>query len=344
MSTPPPPARVPAADRGSTTVTDRAVSRIAARSWAAGLPDSDAALPSASVVRTGRTATVTLGVTLPYAAGLAGTAERLRQHVAHTTATLTGLTVPPPEVRVRALTGCGPRGRLVPPRSGTDTHGDAHRPGTPGAEAHARPTDAPGTADTPAPPPELPPPPARRPWSPRRGTTLLVLCAGTAACAYLLAEGLARRTGHVLPGAPRPDVLHRVATTSLTDPAALVAGVTAVVLGLWLLGAAVLPGRRDRLPMTVRTAGTRAALDRSAIALLLRDEALAVPGVTSARVRVGRRRATVRARAGYGELADVEGQLSTTVSDALDALGVTRPPRPRVRLRAAPHRTEEAGA
>ncbi|CAM5234416.1 hypothetical protein GCM10010329_62200 [Streptomyces spiroverticillatus] len=331
-TTPPAPARLPAAERGSTTVTDRAVSRIAARAWAEELPRGDAALPSATVVRTGRTASVTLGVTLPYAADLAGTAERLRQHVARTTAALTGLTVPPPEVRVRALAGSGPAtgGRLGRTRTGAGTHACA--------------TDAPRTADASAGPPEPAPAPARRPWSPRLGTALLVLGVGTAACAYLLAEGVARRTGHVLPGAPRPDVLHRVATTSLADPTTLVAGIAAVVLGLWLLGAAVLPGRRDRLPMTVRTTGTRATLDRSAIALLLRDEALAVPGVTSARVRVGRRRATVRALAGYGELDAVQHQLTASTGSALETLGVTRPPRPRVRLRAAPHRSEEAGA
>ncbi|GAA3491429.1 DUF6286 domain-containing Asp23/Gls24 family envelope stress response protein [Streptomyces cremeus] len=309
-------AAVPPAERGSTTVSDRAVRRIAARSCAEAVPGG-AGPPSASVVRTGRTAAVALGVTLPYAADLAGTAEHVQRHVARTTAELTGLAVPPPEVRVTALTGGGPGTREGP--------GDAG-----GVEAAAG-----GPERLPAVP--------RRPWSPRRGVALLVLCVGTAACGYLLAEGVARRTGHVLPGAPRPDVLHRVATTSLADPAALVAGLAALVLGLWVLGAAVLPGWRDRLPMTVRTNGTRAVLDRSAIALLVRDTALAVPGVTSARVRAGRRRVTVRALAGYGEPAAVETGLTEAVEEALGALGLARPPRSRVRLRAAPGRAGESG-
>ncbi len=319
-------AAVPPAERGSTTVTDRAVRRIAARSCAEAVPGGGAELPSASVVRTGRTAAVALDVTLPYAADLAGTAEHVQRHVARTTAELTGLTVPPPEVRVTALTGGGP--------------GTREEPGAPGGA---------GAVETVAGGPERLAAVPRRPWSPRRGVALLVLCAGTAACGYLLAEGVARRTGHVLPGAPRPDVLHRVATTSLADPAALVAGLAALVLGLWVLGAAVLPGWRDRLPMTVRTNGTRAVLDRSAIALLVRDTALAVPGVTSARVRAGRRRVTVRALAGYGGLAAAEAGLTEAVEKALGALGLARPPRSRVRLRAAPgragesDRTEEAG-
>ncbi|MFJ2740843.1 DUF6286 domain-containing Asp23/Gls24 family envelope stress response protein [Streptomyces sp. NPDC087440] len=335
MSAPRPPlgpGAVPPGERGSTTVTDRAVRRIAARSWAEAVPGGGTELPSASVVRSGRTAAVTLGVTLPYAADLAGTAQAAQRHVARTTAELTGLTVPPPEVRVAALTGTGPApgSRLDRPRGE-----DARRSGAAGSGPDAGSPEGPGAVEAAADVPE------RRPWSPRRGTALLVLCGGTAACGYLLAEGVARRTGHVLPGSPRPDLLHRVATTSLADPAALVAGLVAVVVGLWLLGAAVLPGRRDRLPMTVRTGGTRAVLDRSAIALLLRDTALAVPGVTSARVRAGRRRATVRALAGYGELAAVEARLTAAVDGAVGALGLTRPLRPRVRLRAASHRAEE---
>ncbi|MFI0977307.1 DUF6286 domain-containing protein [Streptomyces sp. NPDC021093] len=342
-------AAVAPAERGTTTIADRAVRRIAARSALEALhgdgpaartahptgaataapttapTTAPSALPSATVSRTGRTATVALRLSVPYEADLADTGERLQQHVARRTAELTGLTVPPPEVRVTSLSGIQRRGRVTVTR--------------------------PQAVDVPQVPPaaeylgapEPAPPKARRPWSPRRLPVFLVAFVGAAGAAYLLGEAVARRTGHsVLPAAPRPDVLHRIATTSLADPASLVAGAVVLGCGLWLLGAAVLPGLRNRVPMTVRTDGTSAVLDRSAVALLLRDEALAVPGVTSVRVRAGRRRATVRARAAYGELPSVEAELTAAVSGALDSLGLARPLRPRVRLRATSDHTDGA--
>jgi uncharacterized alkaline shock family protein YloU len=316
-------AAVAPAERGTTTIADRVVRRIAARSSTEVVPPCGSPPPSATVGRAGRTATVALHLSVPYEADLAGTGERVQRHVARRTAELTGLTVPPPEVRLTALNGIRqPGGRAELDRRSLD------RPR--GATAAVRAEDT-AEARSPA--------GVRRPWSARRVPALLVAFAGAAGAAYLLSEAVARRTGHaVLPALAQPDVLHRVATTSPADPAALLAGAVALGCGLWLLGAAVLPGLRDRLPMTVRTADTRAVLDRSAVRLLLRDRALAVPGVTSVRVRVGRRRARVRARAGYGELAFVRAELSTAVDEMLDSLGLARPLRPRVGLRAEPGR------
>ncbi|MFF0744836.1 DUF6286 domain-containing Asp23/Gls24 family envelope stress response protein [Streptomyces sp. NPDC004111] len=325
------------AERGATTIADRVVRRIAARSSLEALPPGGSPPPAAAVSRSGRTAAVELRVSLPYGADLAVTGAHVQRHVARRTAELTGLTVPPPEVRVTALNGArrpGAGSRLGAVRSGGPADGS---PGTSAAEAAVAGENHPG-GGAPLPPTEaLTPARARRPWSPRRLPALVVAFAAAAGAAYLLSEAVARRTGHaVLPVLVRPDVLHRVATASLSDPAALVAGAVALGCGLWLLGAAVLPGLRNRLPMTVRTADTRAVLDRTAVGLLLRDGALAVPGVTSVRVRVGRRRAKVRARAGYGELDSVRKELTATMADVLDSLGLARPLRPRVRLRADP--------
>ncbi len=87
-----------AAVRGTTTVSEKAVRKIAERAAAEALPGfaRPSARGSASV--RGRRAVVSLGVTLPYPAPLASTAERVERHVTDRTGRLTGL-------RLRARAG-----------------------------------------------------------------------------------------------------------------------------------------------------------------------------------------------------------------------------------------------
>ncbi|MET9658769.1 DUF6286 domain-containing protein, partial [Streptomyces sp. NPDC006510] len=107
----------------------------------------------------------------------------------------------------------------------------------------------------------------------------------------------------------------------------------AAAVGLWLLVLALTPGLRGLLPMRRDRPGVRAALDRSAAALVLRDRAVEVSGVQSVRVRMGRSRAVVRAVSHFRELDDVRADLDTVLGTGIRELGLARPPRLSVYVR-----------
>ncbi|MCK1796010.1 DUF6286 domain-containing protein [Streptomyces sp. XM4193] len=124
----------------------------------------------------------------------------------------------------------------------------------------------------------------------------------------------------------------------LGDTAALlVAGaVCAALAAVWLLVLSVTPTRRWWVMETGRS-GVYAELDRRGTALLLRDSALAVPGVRTATVRVRRRGHRVRATAAFGELERVERQLNEALTATVEVLGLVRRPRLKVVLTPADH-------
>jgi hypothetical protein len=111
-----------------------------------------------------------------------------------------------------------------------------------------------------------------------------------------------------------------------------------MALGLWLFLLAVTPGLRRLLPMRRPTGipGTedvRAGLDRRAAALVLRDRAMRVPGVQSAQVDVGRRKAKARARAHFRDLEEVRADLDAELGEAVTSLGLARQPALAVHVR-----------
>lgn len=116
-----------------------------------------------------------------------------------------------------------------------------------------------------------------------------------------------------------------LATRPLDDPWILAGACVAVLLGLWLLVLAVTPGLRDVLAMRAGTAPVRAGLDRHAAELTLRDRAVEVSGVRSARVTVTRRTATVRAVISFRETDAVRADLASSLADAMEQLGLARP-------------------
>jgi hypothetical protein len=105
----------------------------------------------------------------------------------------------------------------------------------------------------------------------------------------------------------------------------------AMAVGVWLLVLALSPGLRGLLPMrpppgAPGAVDVRAGLHRSAAALVLRDRAMEVPGVRTARVSVGRRRARARALAHFRDLDDVRADLDAALGAKLRELGLDRPP------------------
>lgn len=195
------------------------------------------------------------------------------------------------------------------------------------------------------------PTPGRRFWSARRIPAGVAAAVLLGAAGLLLYDVIAVRTGH--PGMRwRREVATALAERPLDQMWVRLGAGLAVALGLWLVVLAVTPGLRSLLPMRADGAGVgvdagatagvgtgagvggevRAGLDRRAAALVLRDRAMAVPGVQDARVRVGRGRIKVRALSHFRELSDVQKELGEAMRLGLDDLGLVRAPGVAVRV------------
>jgi hypothetical protein len=173
---------------------------------------------------------------------------------------------------------------------------------------------------------------AGRFWSARRipATVLALVVLGSTG--LLLYDVAAVRAGH--PAMRwRRSLADQLAERPLQSAWLLAAAAVAVAIGLWLLLLAVTPGLRALLPMRRDRPGVRAALDRSAAALVLRDRAVEVAGVQSVRVRMGRGRAVVRAVSHFRELDDVRADLDTVLGTGIRELGLARPPSLSVHVR-----------
>lgn len=166
---------------------------------------------------------------------------------------------------------------------------------------------------------------AGRFWSGRRIPAALVALIVLGGAGLLLYDIAAVRADH--PAMQwRRTVADDLATRHLDDVWVLAGAALAAALGLWLLLLALTPGRRAVLPMSRRHAGVRAGLDRTAAAFVLRDRAVEVAGVQSVRVKMSRRKATVRALSHFRELDDVRADLDSVLGRAISELGLARPP------------------
>ncbi|MBW5423467.1 Asp23/Gls24 family envelope stress response protein [Streptomyces sp. BG9H] len=301
MSTPP-------ADRGSTTVAERAVRRIAERAATEALAPGEVRVHRGSAAVRGRRARVGVAVTLPYPAVLDEAGERVRSHVADRTAGLTGLAVPSARVRVREL-----RVRERAEGTGTLAPKEASQ-------------EVPGGGR------------ARRPWSQRRLPVAVLAFVGAALCGLFLYDVVSVHAAGRSPARWRTRLMEWLATHGPDSGAWPGAAIAAAVflLGVVLLVVAVTPGRRRLLPVAGPDAGIHAVIDRSSVASLLRDAVAEVPGVTRVRVRVGRRRARVRAGLGFGSPATARRAVADTARETLAACGLARPLRLKVRVRTEP--------
>ncbi|MBT2411306.1 hypothetical protein J7I94_12125 [Streptomyces sp. ISL-12] len=187
----------------------------------------------------------------------------------------------------------------------------------------------------PGPPPE---PPAERTgrahrfWSARRrpaGLVALLLLALTGLFLYDIVAVRADRPGMSW----RRELARQLARRSLDDTWVLVGAGIAAALGLWLLLLALTPGLRSVLPMRRTRPDVRAGLHRDAAATVLRDRAVEVAGVQSAKVRTRRSKVKVRAVSHFRELDDVRADLDTALGDTVRGLGLARQPRLSVKVR-----------
>ncbi|WP_165985416.1 DUF6286 domain-containing protein [Streptomyces sp. YIM 98790] len=204
-----------------------------------------------------------------------------------------------------------------------------------------------GGADTAPPPVPQPPPeppagssPATAPsrfWSVRRVPAVLlalILLGSVGLLLYDIASVRADRPAT----AWRTGLADELATRTLDDPWVVAAACAAVLAGLWLVLLAVTPGLRNLMPMRGEAGLLRAAIERHAAAVALRDRALEVSGVQSVRVAVGRRRVRAEAQAHFRDLADVRSDLEAVLGDSLDRMGLAHPPALAVHVRRPPKR------
>ncbi|MFJ4694284.1 DUF6286 domain-containing Asp23/Gls24 family envelope stress response protein [Streptomyces sp. NPDC088766] len=288
--------------RGVTVVSDRAVRRIARQAALEALPPGRSGPPAPRVavsVRGGR-AELSLGVTLPCRAPLADTVRDVQEHATERTRLLTGLDVPLARVDVASLT---PWTR-VPPSPAGETGSRSRTP--------------------------------RRWWSERRVPVAVLTGAAAVACGAFAADLVRVHTTGRPAGAWRTWAVRWLSGHGPGDPAVVAAGGLTAALGLWMILLALTPGRRGQ--RTVRTSAPRveAAVDRAAVARVVRHAAAGVEGVTTVRVRLRGRRVSVRAGLAFGDRASAHTAVTAAARDVLDACRLRRGPRLRVTVTPGP--------
>lgn len=118
-------------------------------------------------------------------------------------------------------------------------------------------------------------------------------------------------------------------------PPVRIAAVVLVVIGLLLLLAELTPRRTPRLQMIGSDPTIDAAITRRSLRSALLNAARQVDGVSSARVTVSRRKASVTATSRLGSADTAQGltaELETALRERLDSLQLAKTPRLRTRV------------
>ncbi|MDX3537259.1 DUF6286 domain-containing protein [Streptomyces sp. MB09-01] len=177
-----------------------------------------------------------------------------------------------------------------------------------------------------------PRPAAGRRWSARRTPAAITALLIGAAAGTLLFDIVRVRAGQPA-AAWRTHLADELATRPLDDVWIQIGAAVLGLLGLWLIVLAVTPGLRHEVPLKTSDGQMRAVMDRDSAALLLRDAAMRVPGVSAARIRVFQHRVKARADVRFRAPADVKADLLAALREELDRLALARPRGLSVRVR-----------
>ncbi|WP_314409366.1 DUF6286 domain-containing protein [Streptomyces kroppenstedtii] len=310
--------------RGTTTVSEKAVRRIAERAATEAGPGTGAEPFVARARATkgsadvhGRRADVRVDVTLPYPTPLPETVRRLQDHVTARTHQLTGLDVTRARVGVTALV---PDLAAVPvPYPDLHSYPDPHQdPVLAPAAAKTRPLNS----RTPL-----------RWWSERRLPVLLLALSALMACGALAVDLLIVHAADRSAAVWRTDALHWLSQHGPGEATVTVSAVAVALLGLLMIVLALTPGHRGLLTLTAPTPNLRAALDRTAVAALVGDAVGQIQGIGPVKVRVRRRSVRVWAGLAFGHRALALDEARQTARRVLESCNLRRPPRLRVRVR-----------
>ncbi|MFD9234427.1 DUF6286 domain-containing Asp23/Gls24 family envelope stress response protein [[Kitasatospora] papulosa] len=286
--------------RGTTTVSEKAVRRIAGRAAAEALPGRAVTATGVTAAVRGQRAEVSLDLALPYPAPVADSVGLVQEHVAARTRQLSGLDVPRAEVSVRALRADAPLLRAGPP-AGEDAR-----------------------------------PPARRWWSSRRLPVAVVTGAAALVCGALTLDVARVRLLGLPPARWRGGAVDWLSTHGAGDLPVVLGGAGAALTGLVLVVLAVTPGQRRLLPLSPPVDQPVFALDRSAVSARVEEAVSDVAGIGRVRVRVGRRRVLVRARLSFGDREAARVGVEAAARLAVGGCALRRAPRLRVRLQPDP--------
>ncbi|NJP68956.1 DUF6286 domain-containing protein [Streptomyces spiramenti] len=124
----------------------------------------------------------------------------------------------------------------------------------------------------------------------------------------------------------RTELADQLANRTLDDPWVLAVAAALLLLGIALVVAALTPGLRGVLPMRRADTRVRPGVERNAAAQVVRDRAMEVAGVLSVRVRVGRSRVRVSARAHFRDLDEVRTDLDSAMHHAVEELDLAHRP------------------
>ncbi|MFI5866736.1 DUF6286 domain-containing protein [Streptomyces sp. NPDC051546] len=316
--------------RGTTTVADRVVRRIAEQAAREAAADHGGSVTGGAASVRGRSAQVRVDIALAYRGSAGDAARAVQEHLAARTSLLTGMSVPVARIRIRKLTATAAAPPTVPTDGGPDAEPDAGSDAGPGVARGTAPDRAPG----PAPDRSAGKAPGR-PWSGRRlpvaGVAALVL-AGAGSLLWDAAVAQGQGTAGVTWRRHLTGWLtgHGPADTSPWAAALL------ALAGLWLITLALTPGRRRDLVLVTPGSAAKAVISRRSAARLIHAGLTArLPGLTRARVRVSRRRLTVRAElacAGEAKLREREA-VTQAVTAAARYLDLAAPLRTSVRVR-----------
>ncbi|MFG3583110.1 DUF6286 domain-containing Asp23/Gls24 family envelope stress response protein [Streptomyces sp. NPDC047990] len=313
---------VPAARRGTTIVSDKAVRRIAERAAREALPGRPVTASRVSAAVHGRRADVALGVSLPYPLPVAETAREVRRHVSERTRELTGLDVSLRRLSVDTLTG--PPGTTAADGMPPLPTPSVSVPSSPAPSASAPRSEG---GDRRAP---------RRRWSRRRVPTTAVLLMGTVSFGAVALDMIRVRITHRPAAAWRTGTLNWLTGHGPGDTQVVLAGGGLALLGLWLTVLAVTPGRRRLLTLAAPGTCLDAAADRSAVAASVRSAVADVPGIGPVDVRVRRRRVVVRAGLAFGDRDTAHDQVAAATRRILGGWRPRHAPRVRIMVRTEP--------
>ncbi|MHB9757295.1 DUF6286 domain-containing protein [Streptomyces sp. BYX5S] len=346
-----------AAERGTTVVSGRAVRRIAGRAAGEATATPVRTGSGTATVR-GRRADVGVKVALPFPAPLPETARLIEAHVTDRTRELTGLHVTPARVQVTELlpvpgagagaaTGVRGASRSAGPAGVSGGSGPA---GAAGVSGGSGPAGAAGVLGASGPAGAVAGGPgaggakplgpgdsgSRTPlrwWSPRRLPAALLALAAATVCGALAVDLVRVHWADRTAASWRTGTVHWLERHGPDAPLVGIAAAALAVLGVLMIVLAVSPGRRGLLTVVSPAAPLRAAMDRPAIALVVRDAVGDVAGIDTVRVRVRRRRVVVRAQLAFGDRAVARAAVGAAARGVLDDCRLRRAPGLRVKVR-----------
>ncbi|MFE7071471.1 DUF6286 domain-containing Asp23/Gls24 family envelope stress response protein [Streptomyces sp. NPDC057620] len=333
--------------RGTTTVSEKAVRRIAERAATEAVPGPGTGTGTGTAVTSagtgagtraraskgsadvhGRRADVSVDVTLPYPAPLPEAVRRLQDHVTARTLELTGLDVTRARVGVTALIPA-PVTESVPAAAAAAAavkNVAPEGPATDGSATDKPPVDEPAQAS----------PTSRTPlrwWSGRRLPTLLLALSALVACGALAVDLVLVHAAGRPAAVWRTGALHWLSRHGPGEATVTACAAAVALLGLLMVVLALTPGQRGLLTVTTPAPNLRAAVDRTAVATLVRDTVGQAQGIGPVKVRVRRRSVSVRAGLAFGDRARALDEARQLARRALESCELRRPPRLRVRVR-----------